>query len=246
MASAIALCWRTALGHADDGRFLLPPTPSADLEVQVVFLPEGRDAIDAPLPDGAERLVITGTYTSAERPEPVGFVLRRGRSTNSYAGGPDGLLLIDAAGRASIHDISRVAVGGGVFNLRDRAETTPFLALAETAELTAVQTHLLINDGALDLRDVSGQPRFRRRLLFETDDGRIGVFDTGAQAMTLYEAAVALRDAINPRMALNLDMGTFDFCERRTSDGSELCGLLRREGIEKLTNLIVITRLTSE
>ena len=227
----------------DEAGFLVPATPRADLDVRIVFLPERRDALETPPPEGAERLSITGTYTSAEQPIPVGFVLRDGLATTRQPGGPDGLLLIDADGRASIHDISRVAWSGAVYNLRDSGENAPFLEIAAAQRLTAIQTHLLINDGALDLRDIAGAPRFRRRLLFETQDGELGVYDTGARMMTLYDAAVALQEAAWPRMALNLDMGTFDFCERLSANGVERCGYLRRSGLDKLTNVITITRL---
>ncbi|MEL6316498.1 MAG: hypothetical protein AAFR16_02540, partial [Pseudomonadota bacterium] len=240
-ATLIALAAAGVAAEAAAARFLVAPTPRDALAVSILFLPEDDAALDAPLADGRRRIVVTGTYTGAEEPpRPVGFAIRGGRVTNPYPGGPDGLLLVDARGTASLHDVSDVFHDGRRFNLRRDPEAhAAFLARAEAEGLSAIQTHLLIKDGALDLREVPGARRCRRRLLFETASGDIGVFDT-VDPMTLYEAAVALRAAAAPRMALNLDMGSYDYCEWREAERVTPCGLLRRGDIGILTNVIAI------
>lgn len=226
---------------AEEDQLLIPPTPKERAFFELLFLPDGRGAMDAPLRDGERRVLVTGAYSSGDRFAPEGFVLEKGDASRARIQGWDGLLLIDGAGRASLHDVSHVRYRGAVYDLRERAARRAFIDLAGGEELSAVQSHLLINEGALDLKPADDAPRFRRRLLFETWDGRIGVYDSSPNRLTLYEAAEALRAAQAPRFAFNLDMGNYDFCENQTAGGVKLCGLLPRSGIDKLTNLIAIT-----
>lgn len=242
-AASTAAAALTAAGAAaaEDG-LLVPPTPKEQALGKLIFLPGDADALDAPLSEGERRVLVTGAYSSGDRFAPEGFVLRRGDARLARLQRWDGLLLIDAEGRLSIQDVSSVHHAGENYDLRDRPSRRAFLEQARDAGLSAVQSHLLINEGVLDLSPIPGAKRFRRRLLFETQDGKIGVFDTSPRALTLFEAAEALSAAQAPRFALNLDMGTYDFCEdQRAGVGPKPCGLLNRKGIDKLTNVIAIT-----
>lgn len=226
---------------AAEGDMLVPPTPKDEASAQLIFLPDGAEQLDAPLKNGERRVLMTGAYSSGDRFAPEGFVLQKGDASLARLQRWDGLLLIDETGRVSLHDVSKVAYQDRRWNLREKPERKAFLRLARREGLSAVQSHLLINDGALDLKDAKDAPRFRRRLLFETRDGRIGVYDSSPRILTLYEAAIALKDAADPRFALNLDMGNYDYCETQSTEGSRLCGLLNRAGIDKLTNVLAIT-----
>lgn len=236
LLGAIGAAVAPAPAAAEDMLFLEARAGVAELRLR--FLPE--DAADAarPVREGWRRLTITGAYSSGDRFAPEGFTLRAGDPTHPWPQGWDGLLLAGRDGRAAIFDVRAVEWRGTRYNLRDRAERRAFLAAADGA--SAVQSHLLIKDGALDLSDRAGAPRFRRRLLFAMPDGRLGVFDSSPRAMTLYEAAVALRDAVAPAMALNLDMGAYDYCVDATDGGARNCGVLPIAGDDKLTNLIEI------
>lgn len=222
-------------------RRLLPPTAAERLDVAILFLPEHTEALAAPPQEGHERLVITGAYSSGDRFAPEGFVIRAGEPTHPYPQGWDGLLLVEADGRASLHNVASVTLDGRARNLRDAEERAAFVERAQALRVSAIQSHLLISDGALDIQPRSGARRFRRRLLYQTADGRIGVFDTGSVAVTLYDAAVALMATEKPQMALNLDMGDYDYCERAGAAGRQRCGWLALGGDERLTNLISIT-----
>lgn len=209
--------------------------------VQVRFLPDETEAIDD-LPAGEwERLLVTGAYSSGDRFAPEGFVIRHGDPTHPWPQGWDGLLVTAPDGTAAIHDVTRIDMGDAWFNLRDKTERRAFVDRAGRDGLTAIQSHLLINEGVLDVHPRDGAPRFRRRLLFQLDDGRLGLWDTHPRAATLHEAAVELFDALAPRMALNLDMGAYDFCEKATSNAAESCGIVDRRQMQNLTNLIEIT-----
>lgn len=187
-------------------------------------------------------LVVTGAYTSGEKVEPEGFVIDHGKAYDPYIQGWDGLLLITSKGELSLHHVSRVRFRGSLSNLRDRGQRRAFVARAKQLGLSAIQSHLLITDGALDVRDVSGAPSFRRRIVFSYKDGGFGIFDSGTRALTLFEAASEVADLYDPDMAFNLDMGSYDYCTM-TADGTETnCGDLSRAATRKLSNILVFTQ----
>jgi len=202
---------------------------------------------DARVPEisaGSEQkmLVITGAYTSGEKVEPEGFVLDHGRPYDPYIQGWDGLLLITPEGELSLHHVSRVRFRGSLSNLRDRAQRKAFVARARQLGLSAIQSHLLITDGALDVRNVPGAPRFRRRIVFSYPDGEYGIYDSGSRALTLYEAATEVEAQYAPLMAFNLDMGSYDYCALRVAGRETECGALSRGATRKLSNILVFTQ----
>lgn len=246
MRDAFRLFWVWAAmvvaGSAASAETLfLEPAPDT-ATARVLFLPEDRARLDdAPAADEA-RIVVTGAYSSGDAFRPEGFTIRAGEPTRPFPQGWDGLLIVDAEGRARIHYLGRVSHGGRAFDLRDAESRARFLDVARAEGLSAVQSHLLIVDGVLDVRPREDAPRHRRRILFQLADGRIGLYDTDPEAMTLYDAARALDAAHAPRMAFNLDMGTYDFCERQAAGARERCGRLSRASIDdRLTNLIELT-----
>ena len=244
--TSFALMLSANIALADDG----PPLPAGVLfqeaapgeaKTSILFLPEDMAALPAPT-SSPTRLVATGAYTSGDRFAPEGFVIRSGDATHPWPQGWDGLLLTWPDGRAMVSDVSNTELEGTSYNLRERDSREAFLAAAEELKLSAIQSHLLIRQGGLDLRPTDNAPVFRRRMLFQMEDGRIGVYDTSPRRVTLYEAAAELLDSIEPYMALNLDMGTYDFCEQAWSDRFKRCGLLERDELSKLTNLILLEK----
>lgn len=185
---------------------------------------------DLPLSDSAG-ITVTGAYTGTEPraaggPAPVGFFLREGEVINRNGARMDGVLLIDEDGaRITRRDLAGIDSAEGRVSMAERAQ-------AEGISL--LQSHLLISDGQLDIHEVENAPRFTRRVLIETDEG-MGIWQS-AQPLTLYAAAVAVERACAPRMALNLDMGSYDYC---VSDG-RFCGL--RRDTDRLSNLIRLER----
>ncbi len=191
----------------------------ADPRVQIVLLPE--DAV----PEGG--ISVTGTYTATEpragdKPLPVGFFARSGEVVSQIGARVDGVLMIED-GHATITRRDRTGL--------DTSEGRAAMAGRAGQEgLSILQTHLLIDGGELDLRPVEDAPSFTRRLLFQTGSG-LGLWQS-AGPVTLHTAAASLRAACAPDMALNLDMGSYDFC---VSEG-ESCGLLTDTA--RLSNLI--------
>ena len=195
----------------------------------------------APAPEGPDNsLTVTGTYSSGDRFGIEGIAIDAGKMISRRFQSWDGLAVITPEGRLSLHHVERVSLGGHTFNLRNAHERQAFEKTARQRRLSAIQSHLLITDGEVDVRDQPGQPRFRRRMLFMTREGDVGVFDTGGEALTLFDAAAALHEAVAPEMAFNLDMGSYDYCVWNKGDMKN-CGRLNRSSTGILTNVLVFT-----
>jgi len=214
-----------------------------EARLDIALLPE-----DLPLPprgDAARRLVVTGAYTSRETrndglPKAVGLFVRKGAVINPNLGRMDGVLLVDpGTGQPELHHRTRVAFSGRRFDLTVLDQRRAFVAAVAAAGISALQSHLLIVDGAIDVRPQPEAPVFFRRILFIDADG-FGVYET-PNARTLYDAASELADALAPRMALNLDMGSYDYCQDDVAGQAARCGTLARDDTGKLSNLLVLT-----
>lgn len=189
---------------------------------------------------GKNSLTVTGTYSSGDRFGIEGLAIRNGEVISHRFQKWDGVLLIDATGGVSLHNVRRVNFGGRDFNLRDTTQRRDFLDLARQTKLSLLQSHLLISDGVLDLRDVADAPLFKRRMIFQDGQGRFGLYETeGAQ--TLYAAALEAQSKFQPEMLFNLDMGAYDYCfASRVTEGQVTntdCGNLLVP-VERLTNLL--------
>lgn len=204
-----------------DGMLFFDANPRATLFV----VPD-----DLPLSD-SKGITVTGAYTGTELRQgggnaPVGFFLQDGEVINRNGGPMDGVLLIDGDNvRITRRDVIGIDSAQGRLALAERAKQD---------HISMLQSHLLISDGELDIHEIEDAPRFTRRVLIQTEDG-LGIWQS-AQPLTLYSAAVAVQSACAPTMALNLDMGSYDYC---VSDG-RYCGL--RRDTERLSNLLRLER----
>ena len=209
----------------------------------LALLPEDLP-LAAPEP-GTLRLVVTGAYTATDsraegKPKPVGLFIRGGEVVNPNLGRMDGVLVIDSTdGEPEFHHRERVALEGRTYDLRDLDQRRAFIDAASARGLSVMQSHLLIASGVFDVHPQEDAPAFVRRMLFADGDG-FGIWQTEAAA-TLYEAAAELDAALGPRMVMNLDMGSYDFC-RRAENGTEVsCGSVAPEGTGKLSNLLLLS-----
>ncbi len=243
IALLTTLLARPALACPERSDSLLFHSCWGEARAALALLPE-----DLPLPapePGTRRLVVTGAYTATDtrdegRPKPVGLFLRRGELVNRNLGRMDGVLVIDpASGQPGFHHRERVALEGRTYDLRDLDGRHAFIDAARGRGLSVMQTHLLIASGVFDVHPQEGAPAFVRRLLFADGDS-FGVWQTPGAA-TLYEAAAELDAALGPRMVMNLDMGSYDFCRRAEGGVESSCGSVAPEGTGKLSNLLVLT-----
>lgn len=211
----------------------------AGARAEIRLLPE--DGLPEPGP--ALQLAVTGAYTGTDTreggaPNPVGLLIREGRTVNPTLARMDGILVIGGDGRPRLHHRERVPVAKEPADLTDLEERRRFIAWAEAAGASVLQSHLLVVEGRSDVREREQAPRFRRRLFFE-DGAGFGLFQT-ADPLTLAEAADAVLGLGGVRMALNLDMGSYDYCRRARGAETDRCGY--RSGTETagLSNLLVL------
>ena len=138
-----------------------------------------------------------------------------------------------------MHHRAKLPLGGRDYDLTVLDQRRAFVAEASAHGLSVLQSHLLIVDGRVDVRPQEDAPVFVRRLLFIDDTG-FGLYQT-RWPQSLHDAAKQLAEALAPRMALNLDMGSYDYCQR-AEDGTDAgCGGLDRDDTGKLSNLLVLT-----
>ena len=227
-----------------------PPSPEllfhscwGQARLEIRLLPEDLTLGAAPL--AGRRLIVTGAYTARDRrgedlPKPVGLFIHGGQVFNPNLGRMDGVLIVDPAdGLPRLHHRSRLSFAGRNYDLTDLDQRRHFVGAAASAGVSVMQSHLLIVDGNVDVRPRDDAPAFVRRLLF-TEASGFGIFQTRSAA-TLHDAAVQLDQAHMPNMALNLDMGSYDYCQR-VLDGEETgCGRLDHGDTAKLSNLVVLT-----
>lgn len=208
---------------------------------EILLAPEALAGLDA-APSGA--ITVTGAYTAAApdlradgHPRPVGLFIHRGRGITPNLARMDGLLVVARDGTARIVTVGAAPMAGALHDLRRVSERRAFARAAAETGASVLQSHLVIRDGRLDLRPVEGAPRAPRRLLLAHADGRLSLW-RARRPVTLHEAAVEVLAAQAPTMALNLDTGSYDFCERMGPSGPVPCGLLTREGAARLSNLL--------
>lgn len=206
-------------------------------EAALLVLPEDAGA-PTTSPDA---LTVTGGYTAVDRredqkPKPVGLFARDGEIFSREYVRFDGVLVVEG-GALALHHRRRVRLAGRLWDLDRPEERRGFLDAAAASRASLLQSHLLIIDGAVDTAPIADAPVFRRRILFQRADGGIGVWDSGRRAMTLHQAALEAHRLFAPRMAINLDMGSYDFCQR----GEALCGALSYAQTGKLSNMIRLT-----
>lgn len=205
-----------------------------DISVRLRVLPdEGADKVE-------HLLTVAGTYSSGDRFGIEGLVIKSGKSISRRYQNWDGVLIIDPNGSPALYHAKNVTVDGENFNLKDQPLRDAFVTKAKAAGVTVLQSHLLITDGVLDLKDVDGAPRFKRRLLVTLKDGSFAIWET-AQAETLYDAAHQLQEELAPIMALNLDMGAYDYCVSGPQGAQKDCGGLLVSK-DKLTNLLEFSK----
>ena len=237
---ASALAWLVGAGAA----LACPPVLDTMLmhscwgqaRAEIVLLPEQA----APPP--AASLTVTGAYTGTEprangAPNPVGLFVHGGQVINPNLARMDGVLVIDPAdGVPAIYPRTAVRTAKGAVDLTDPEARAAFAADAATRGLSVLQSHLLIVDGTLDVRPVEDAPRAKRRFLILDAHG-FGIAQTlGAE--TLYDAGTWVAETYQPRMVLNLDMGSFDYCLLQMKDGRENCGVLGADETSRLSNLL--------
>ncbi len=152
----------------------------------------------------------------------------------------DGILVIGREGQPQIYQSTHVPLRDGAADLTDPDQRLDFADWASEQGLSVLQSHLLIIDGRLDVRPQIDAPTARRRILF-TDRHGWGIYQT-TDAQTLFDAGYELQQRLHPNMAINLDMGSFDYCVAARNGAQEGCGVVGAGDTAKLSNVLRVTR----
>jgi hypothetical protein len=211
---------------------------------ELVLLPEDAERVSATDPERSA-LVVTGAYTGKDTRaggahNPVGLFIDGGVVVNPNLARMDGIVLIDPEhGAVSIQARSTVGLGEAQYDLTEPETRRAFARQASTRGFSVFQSHLLITNGALDVRPSEDAPVAVRRMLF-TDELGWGLWQPPG-AMTLYDAAALFEAEYGPVMALNLDMGSYDYCVAYTGTTARNCGVIGAADTGKLSNLLRVS-----
>lgn len=225
----------------EDGKVLFHSC-HGEARAELILLPEGKAALARSAP--GRTLVVSGAYTGADQregglPNPVGLFVDMGRVINPNLARMDGILVIGKDGQPRLYHATSVPFRGETADLTEAAQRLDFAAHAAQDGVSVMQSHLLIFNGQVDFGPQDDAPTARRRMFFSGPEGW-GVYQT-AGAMTLYEAAMELKERFQPDMALNLDMGSYDYCLSMHDAATTLCGVLGAGDIAKLSNALRLT-----
>jgi hypothetical protein len=239
----VALAAVPACGCPPPGERLLFHSCHGPASAELLLLPDEAAALSE-MPEN-ESLVVTGGYTGTDTradgsPNPVGLFVDNGRIVSPNLARMDGIVVIDANGQPHIHQSTRVPQRDGVADLTDPDQRLDFADWASERGLSVLQSHLLIVDGRLDVRPQLDAPKARRRLLF-TDRHGWGIYQT-TDAVTLFDAGFELQRRYRPDMAINLDMGSFDYCVATDAGVATNCGAIDPGQTAKLSNVLRFVR----
>lgn len=208
-----------------------------DTRIDVLLLPEDKAALNL---DGPA-IAVTGGYTDITKraggdPKPVGLFLWQGSVINHVISKMDGVLLVAPGHAPSVQHRERIILGGKRYDLTDPAQRKAFVGAAKRLKVSMFQSHLLIVDRRIDVRPPKVSRKAVRRLLIEDSDG-LALVQT-PRPMTLFAAANWAAMVFRPRMALNLDMGTYDYCMRHVGGAVKKCGRVTAGGVAILSNVL--------
>ena len=216
---------------------ILAHTCWTDAKVELLLLPDQADSLAAP--EGS--VLVTGGYTGVGQrdqggPMPVGLFVHNGTIINRNMARMDGVLLLRPGHAPRIVHRQAVQLDGAIYDLTDIPARGRFLNQARTLGLSVVQSHLVIVEGRVDVRPRKVAQKAVRRFLMQ-DQAGLALVQT-PKPMTLFAAADWLRSGHMVRMALNLDMGAYDFCMRIQPGAAKNCGRVTLNGIAILSNLL--------
>lgn len=184
------------------------------------------------------RLVVSAIYTSPLG-MPVGLNIMDGAVINPAIQKFDGLILIDKDGQISLTHIDELEYNLKSYRIRSSLEDYQnFLQKARRDGLSVLQSHLILDHGNILIQDNAKGRKSRRRILFESSDGGLHIYDSFEKKLTLFEAAKYLKDNYEAQLAVNLDMGDFNFCTLNTPERFKNYSELKSGTV--LSNLLVI------
>jgi hypothetical protein len=178
----------------------------------------------------------TGAYTSSFK-RPVGIFSINGKILNPAIRNWSGILLIKD-GVAQIIDANNINIGFKKLNILKSIEDLKlFFNWIRKHNLSVLQSHMIINNGKVAVKKKRDK-FFRRRVIFEDEEGILHVYDSRNKKITLLELSNILVTKYKAQKAINLDMGTYDYAYKYIDGTTMKLGLLDK--ITVLSNVIEI------
>jgi hypothetical protein len=171
-----------------------------------------------------DKLVITGAYTSSYK-RPVGLFTINGEIINPAIRDWSGLVII-SNGKVYIENAKNIVLNFRRLNIVDSLDDLRvFIDWVEDNKASVFQSHLVVNNSLP--KASSKNAKFRRRMIYEDINNDIFIYDSYEKELTLFDAANFLIKEHNAIKAVNLDMGTYNYCNRKLKNGIENCGYLK-------------------
>ncbi|MBF0613264.1 MAG: hypothetical protein G8345_08230 [Magnetococcales bacterium] len=192
------------------------------------------------LPQRGHQLEVTAAYTS-DIQYPVGFFAVQGRVINPAVQPWEGLVTVSANGQLEIRHAGDVSLTGRTLQwTTSQQDYRLFVQQVEERKLSVFQSHLLIGMGRNLVKNLENQPKVPRRVLFRDRMGGVGIYDSLEEPLTLFEVAEILLQNFQPFHAVNLDMGSYNFCVYYFQGGpQQQCGVPKPKA--HLSNLLRLT-----
>lgn len=184
-------------------------------------------------------IILSGTYTSPLS-VPAGLAINKAVIINPFIQNWDGLLIISPQNNVLFQNIKRLNYNNRNFNITNNAnDFREFINVTSKENLQIIQSHLLINSDSIIVEDDASKGKARRRVIFETTDNGLHIYDSQDKLLTLFEVAVFIRNNFHAVNALNLDMGDYNFC-RIYKNGNMTKDYSTFSKTKSISNFIVI------
>jgi len=185
-----------------------------------------------------DRFMFTGTYTSPLG-MPAGLAIGREGVINPFLQSWEGLILIQN-GKIYLNSLFDLHLGNRSLHVAENfRDFQDFVRHVEAQGGALLQSHLLVYEGRSALRAESNKRKMRRRVIFQTGDGGLHLFDSRDRRLSFEEVAGELIDKFKAEIAINLDMGGFNYFQHHKKSGKveDLSEL--HQGVH-LSNVLVI------
>lgn len=157
------------------------------------------------------RIIFSGTYTSPLF-IPAGLAIDGEKTINPFVQSWDGLLIIKSNKKIIFQNIHNLIYNNTYYNItKNIQDYKSFIKIAKDDKLKIIQSHLLIYNDSVIVENDGSKGKARRRVIFETADKGLHIYDSFDMPLTLFELASFLHDNFHPLNAINLDMGDFNF-----------------------------------
>jgi hypothetical protein len=211
----------------------------ANIRLNPTFLPfETWEKELEPLGTKSNRIVMAGGYTAPDS-LPDGLTIVNGTVVNPTLQKFDGLIIIHPNHQIELTNVDNIRLNETVLHLKSNpTDLTTLLNIATKNKISILQSHLLLDKGMILIGEKASTRVFRRRVIFQTSDHQLYVYDSLDKKETLLETATRLKQQFGANTAINLDMGTYNYCWR--NENQQITSFSEMGAGIVLSNLLVL------